>query len=1154
MDIFQSRRLEDLSRHWLNFIDQNPLGDPFARETVIVGSRIMHGWLQQEFLFSYRGRQRVLANWDLQYLNVFVNDCLGIVDQAGEPETREPRFHPFSTESLQWRIFRFLRNLPRDAAYAALRYYCMGEDGEPDQDRAFSLAGELARLFDQYQVYRPGMLAEWQRNQGPGGRLAERMQWQALLWNAIHREGMDAYGDQLLRMEKTLPAAGLRSRFSRITVFGVSVMPPAYMRFFQLLGREVPVRMYVFTPCSTKSAGGARHAGMRSRAGPLEGRPLAAGGGGYANTFLRALGAGAKCFLEELFVRFAGGSLVAEQEDAVATVLRVMQDEVSQDCDDSRVDGPAGIRNLDQDRSVLIQICHGPLREVEILHDHMLRWFAEDASLQPRHIQVQVTDMGRYLPCIHAVFGLESRGACRAIPYAIADRTLVSSNAVASAFRQLLAMHESRFKASQVMELLECDALRSRFSLDLSDVCILRDWVKEAGISWGLDREHRRQLVNDCEGISGFGTWQRGIDRMLLGYAAGGIEREISGLPMDAGVLGRMLPFDAVEGDDAVLLGRFASFLDALRWLRNELGAACDLKTWAVRLTAVLDRFFSDNESSYRDLAGVRTEVAALARFQDVTGVKEAISADIVAAHFETAMAEALAGDDMVANAVVFSALRPMSSTPRRIGCVLGLNDGDFPRLDHEASFNLLQHDPRQGDRSLRREDRQAFLEAFFCARQTFYLSYVGRTEDENEKSPPSTVLAEFRDYLARRFDPRGKNTRKSEDGQTLLWCETLHRLQAFHPSYFLENGRRFSYSRENLDVARTLCIPGHPAGGADAPAVGSTANGRDMEQDIDISDMTAFLVNPARYYYRTTLQVHFDRADDSVPADSEPFELGGLERYWAGAAVADAVCSGVAPDEVRLRLQEQGVLPSGVLGEKAFNDLWDACVMSLEEGVPEAGNTSLRSLLVNNRKLCRCTVMCGSGVRLNLFRQLCLFEDDEILACVSFRNGAVRGRDRLGAWLVHLMLVASREKRVLSVVMGVDNDSLKREVFTAPAPDRALEILGEYAALYHDGEISPLPFSPETSWAWQSELCKSGDPRSGEAQARAFRKAAAAWLGGEYNRGESDDPALWHAFGDQGPMARERFKAVAQSVFGQMLFFAGEKKNHGRIAARGES
>ena len=77
LDIFQSHSLARLARHWFDFIGQTPLGDPFAREIVIVGSRTMHGWLQQEFLFNHRGRQRVLANWDLQYLNVFVNDCLG---------------------------------------------------------------------------------------------------------------------------------------------------------------------------------------------------------------------------------------------------------------------------------------------------------------------------------------------------------------------------------------------------------------------------------------------------------------------------------------------------------------------------------------------------------------------------------------------------------------------------------------------------------------------------------------------------------------------------------------------------------------------------------------------------------------------------------------------------------------------------------------------------------------------------------------------------------------------------------------------------------------------------------------------------------------------------------------------------------------------
>jgi len=61
-----------------------------------------------------------------------------------------------------------------------------------------------------------------------------------------------------------------------------------------------------------------------------------------------------------------------------------------------------------------------------------------------------------------------------------------------------------------------------------------------------------------------------------------------------------------------------------------------------------------------------------------------------------------------VSGGVTFCTLMPMRAVPFRVVCLLGMNDGDFPRRASRADFDLLALPgmARPGDRSRRDDDR----------------------------------------------------------------------------------------------------------------------------------------------------------------------------------------------------------------------------------------------------------------------------------------------------------------------------------------------------------------------------------------------------------------------------------------------------------------
>src|SRR3990170_7060414 len=90
----------------------------------------------------------------------------------------------------------------------------------------------------------------------------------------------------------------------------------------------------------------------------------------------------------------------------------------------------------------------------------------------------------------------------------------------------------------------------------------------------------------------------------------------------------------------------------------------------------------------------------------------------------------------------------PMRSVPHRVVCLVGLDDGVFPRTSSVDGDDALARNPRTGERDVRSEDRQLFLDAILAARETLVVSYPGANEPTGAARPPAVPLGELLDAL----------------------------------------------------------------------------------------------------------------------------------------------------------------------------------------------------------------------------------------------------------------------------------------------------------------------------------------------------------------------------------------------------------------------
>ena len=90
----------------------------------------------------------------------------------------------------------------------------------------------------------------------------------------------------------------------------------------------------------------------------------------------------------------------------------------------------------------------------------------------------------------------------------------------------------------------------------------------------------------------------------------------------------------------------------------------------------------------------------------------------------------------------------PMRSVPHRVVCLVGLDDGLFPRLGVVDGDDVLARNPMTGERDVRSEDRQLLLDAIGAATEHLVITYTGANEYSGQRRPPAVPLAELLDAL----------------------------------------------------------------------------------------------------------------------------------------------------------------------------------------------------------------------------------------------------------------------------------------------------------------------------------------------------------------------------------------------------------------------
>ena len=966
--VYYANQISQQKEILIRILKDDPNPNPFAPETILVQSIGMAQWLQMQIAQELG----VSGNLNFPYPTSF------LWQQYRTLFPDLPKENIFARTNMIWRLMRLIPSLLTQEEFTPLACYLE----QNDQLKCYQLASKIADLFDQYLVYRPEWLIQWEKGdtertfneivrspviKGKNQQeIQTNLQWQSMLWNhlvadikqdtdtEIFNTSHRAYLQQRY-FEKldSLSAAEKAKLPVRIFVFGISSLPPTQLAVLQKLSEHCQVHLFFTNPCEL-FWGDDRDDKLVAKLAlnqslsqtefdkllQYQGNPLLATWGKQGKAFLNLL-----TELEPQEISYY--HQVAEQNASLLNQVKQAILKGKHQCE---------LNPSTTDESIQIHSCHSKMREIEVLHNALLQRFEQDPSLSPKDVIVMSPDIDAYAPYIHAVFARYERQDPRFIPFTLSDQKISYINPIIASFLQLLTIHQRKFSAEELLELFDIQAIRTKYELTAEQIFTLREWVKAVGVRAGLYTEQPEW--------QNYNAWENGLNRLLLGCC----------LKEEHHPWQDIVAFNESYGLSAVLTGAIAKFIENLTAWNHFIQSPHGLAEWKSRLTQLLSEFYQEQEESLEALLLLSQTIEQLFEPIEQANFNDQIEISVIAQLFEQQFSEQRSHLNFLVGKVNFCTLLPMRAIPFKIVCLIGMNEGDYPRQQINNSFDLMQYCPRKGDRAKRDDDRYLFLEALLAAQQQLYISYIGQSLTGDQKKLPSILVSQLYDYLADNMVNKEAVTR----------LQVQQAMTVFSPKNFIQG--KIAYDQEWLAAKQQQ----HERSDFLTPLVRDTA---ELPTEIELEDLIAYLQSPARFFFRRQLGVRFEQEAGQI-AESESFTLSQLEKYQLLDELLSVENSECFFESEKLK----GNLPANHFGELSQQELTDSIKLL---------RTTLSGYLQRERELIEVdfSLLIPQPIRL-LGHIPHRFGNQVIL----WRVGNLRDKDIIQSWLYYLVLKATRQ------------------------------------------------------------------------------------------------------------------------------------------------
>lgn len=944
--------------------------------------------------------------------------------------------------------------------------------------RIRALASHLAQLFRKYGIYGGRMIADF-GNDKPSWQifLWQQMEWIFADWNYPAKK-LDAF-----RIDPTIHPQDIQ-----IHVFGLSFLSSLHHRFLCHISLHLPIYYYMLSPCqkfwgdvlSNKESlrlkkywdrQGVNKEGLDVLEEFLRDcNPLLANFGRLGREMVAQIESldsqsaetyampesvlQISCYSDlvsdEIILEPSKGSLtLLEAVQADLLLLRSIENEK--------------ISFTSYDGSIQVHAAPKRAREVQVIYDILLsiidKHHKDENPIFPSDIFVMAPNIEEYIPHIRNVFEASESS----LEIQLMDLKIPSQDLAIQGFLHLLSLSHGRWEASALLQLFDYEAFQKKHRFNEEDILIIRKWIKDAGVYWGKDGNHRQEIFERDYVKQGFreskdnlaGTWEYGLGRLLEGLAMM-IPQEIEEMSFSS--------IDHVESSQSDLLGTLIYIIRSLQADLQPLmdGIKLSLEDWSTYFKCLLDAYFLSNGEDR-----MKSDRLLIEQIESFGKASNKLSGstfgfETIYHHLQKGLIKETAiYKESNVQAVRFSSLLPMRAVPAKVIVLMGMSEEQFPGTDQANSLNLLfKSEKADYHPSCIDFDRYMFLESILSARNYVILSYVSQAPKMAKSQSPSLLVKELLSYLDNSYFIENEGVLEKPSTS----CFYDHPLVPFHHSYFSKGSRLKSYSLKNFHAAQAFYHSEKRERSAFISNFMPLLVHQEEFEAIQLKDLLAFSKNPLKVYSNKILGIYLDRENKKIIKNEEDLFLSDLN---ASILIKNGVFE--AKSTMLKQAEILNLLPQGTFKEVAFQKIkkdieqYHKNFKSLNIDTESIFSIELKEHYLEPEfsdkvwKLPPLIVEIASSVKIKMMGRLNNICNQGMVLFHEENDKKV-----FENWPAYLFLMALIEKYVLSIdaqMIFVKGKKGKIKKFNI---DENMTTLADYLEYYLKARMSPSPLVPD--------------------------------------------------------------------------------------------
>ncbi len=850
--LYQSNCFDKLKSIFLYLIKKKSCKKIFPKEIIIIIPNYNTSFMLKMFLSKKLG---ICANFNFLLIDKFIENIYKLIIS----DIYDDYF--FKKENLFWVVLYLLPKLLNNSEFFYIKEYLYNDI---NNKKLVSLSFEISNIYNQYLKYRVDWLHEWEKFKLVDYIDNIHQNWQSILWREIvfflnknfscKWNKSKLYFNFIKNINKKYNIF-LEENIDIIYIFNVSYISPVYLDVIFLLSKYISVNYFLLNPCKKYNniffynnffkKNNISNIFLNDKKNFLNCNLILLNYGKSFYEFLFLLSKYSFCEKKIFINNKYNNNISLIKNDILNFSNKLILKK----------------NNIKDDKSIIIKSFCGYLNEL-----NELKFFLSNLLVKFNYklsdIVIIVSDLNLYYPYIDSIFSYKGNNY---IPYNIMENNILYDSKLLNIFLSLLNIYNKNINFLNMVYFLKKKVISDKFNISLFELDIIINISKDIGICCDINNILSKYSIKEFDYFSLLNA----INRILLGYC----------INDNFCKWNKIIPYSMTYSNFiSDLIEKLVNFLFKIIFWQKKLSLVYFFSDWINICIKFVKDFFDFNIIKKNLLFNNIFWNKLLFSYKFY---KNELKINIE--YFKNILFLFLKSKKInknySINKINFCSIGSLKSFKYKVVCIIGINDGVFPKKKSFCDFNLINIYKRICDKDKINDDKYLFLEILNSVVEKLYISYVNFSFIKNKICYSSLLLDNFLNYI-----------------NNLYKKNFLNKEKYFFKKYFFLKKKEIKIKKKHF-------------------LINSNFNFLKMKKNFFLDDLHKFWIHPIKYFFNILLKINYFLFDISI-SNYELFNYNFIKFYLFKIDIINFFINNKYINNISIYLKCGNLLPFGFLGK----------------------------------------------------------------------------------------------------------------------------------------------------------------------------------------------------------------------------------------------